>query len=80
MKKIRCSPSLGRYNSALFLFNRLIPRLEQNNGEVVSIFPATKDLPKLITLYILNSEVKITVFVTAVKTLRGRVLSMRGQR
>ena len=56
------------------------PNLEVNNGKVVFTFPISDDLYKLMMNYNGNVNVPVADFVTTVKSLRGQMITLRGQR
>ncbi|RJQ42634.1 MAG: hypothetical protein C4538_13280 [Nitrospiraceae bacterium] len=72
--------TLDIHLSAFLLIYGIQPILELRNGRVIFTFPATGELYKAIMLYNSNIDVHVADFVTAVKTLRGQMLTMRGQR
>lgn len=72
--------TLDLYISAWLMLCGIKPDLEVNNGKVVFSFPVTDDLYKFISYYNANADVKVTDFVTAIKTLRGQMLTLRGSR
>lgn len=78
--KKRTLQTLDLYLSAYLSLCGISPSLEINNGRVVFVFSATDDLYKLMTNYNSNVNVPVTDFVTAVKALRGQMLTMRGRR
>ncbi len=84
MKKIENFPhtykTLDLYVSAFLLLCGIKPDFEISNGKVVFTFPVTDDFYKFISYYNMNSDVKVADFVTAIKTLRGQMLTLRGQR
>lgn len=72
--------TLDLYLSAYLSLCGISPKLEINNGRVVFVFPANDDLYRLMANYNSNINVPVTDFVTTIKTLRGQMLTMRGQR
>lgn len=68
------------YLSAFLLIYGIQPEFEVKNGTVIFTFPATDKLYEYIFMYNSNTEVKAGTFVTAVKTLRGQMLTLRGTR
>jgi hypothetical protein len=54
--------------------------LEVKDSRVIFNFPSTDELHKLIMNYNSNVNVPVADFVTAIKTLRGQMLTMRGDR
>lgn len=53
------------------------PKLELNNGRVVFTFPAEEKIYRLMNLFNSNVDVPVADFVTAVKTLRGKMLTAK---
>ena len=74
----RLFTTLDIYLAGFFALNGIPPTLELNNGRVVFTFPATDQLYKLMMDFNSNVDVPVADFVTTVKTLRGRMLTMRG--
>ena len=74
----RLFTTLDIYLASFFSLNGTPPTLELKNGRVVFTFRATDDLYKLLMNFNSNVGVPIADFVTAVKTLRGQMLTMRG--
>ena len=72
--------TLDIYLTAFLLICGIQPDLEVRNGTVIFTYPADDELYKLMFLYNSNTEVKVGDFVTAIKTLRGQMLTLRGQR
>lgn len=70
--------SLDIYLSAFLLIYGIEPTLELKNGRVIFKFPATGQLYEAALLYNSNIEIGVADYVTAVKTLRGQMLTMRG--
>lgn len=79
-KNLKVFSTLDLYISSFLALHGLEPRLEINNGKVVFAFPATDDLYRLITKYNSDEKTPVNSFVTMVKMLRGRMLSLRGQK
>jgi hypothetical protein len=72
--------TLDLYLSAFLLISGYQPNLEVQNGIVIFTFPNDDELYKLMFLYNSNADVKVGEFVTAVKTLRGQMLTLRNTR
>ena len=70
--------TLDIYLSAFLAISGIRPTLEVNNGKVLFTFSVTEDLYTFITSYNSNMAVKVTDFVTAIKALRGQMLTIRG--
>ena len=71
---------LDLYMASFLSLHGIEPSLENNNGRVVFTFQVSDDLYKLMVRFNSNENIPVTSFVTTVKMLRGRMLSMRGQR
>lgn len=69
--------TLDLYLSSYLSLKNLKPTLEINHGKVIFAFSATDTLYKLIAEYNSNQNVPIADFVTELKILRGRMLSLR---
>jgi hypothetical protein len=76
----RLFTTLDIYLAAFLSLNRIPPTLELRNGRVVFTFSATDDLYKLTMNFNSNVNVPVADFVTIIKTLRGQMLTMRGNR
>ena len=72
--------TLDLYMASFIAYHGINPLLETVNGKVVFTFLATDDLYRLITKYNSDEKTPVNSFVTTVKMLRGRMLSMRGQK
>lgn len=80
MKKQEVFSTLDVYLSSFLLICGMRPNLEVRNGTVIFTFSANDELYKWMFLYNSNTEVKVGDFVTAIKTLRGQMLTLRGKR
>jgi len=69
--------TLDLYTAAFLTLNNLEVKLEWNNGKVVFTFPVANELYRLLEQYNSNKNIPVADFVTAIKALRGRMLSMR---
>lgn len=78
-KETQWFTSLDIYLSAFLLLQGIQPNLENHNGKVIFRFPVSHDLYKQMTSYSNNEVVCAADFVTAIKTLRGQMLTMRGK-
>ena len=65
------------YLSAFLSLSGLQPALKLNRGKVIFSFPASEDLYQLMMNFNSNVNVPVSDFTTIVKTLRGKMLSMR---
>lgn len=72
--------TLDIYLAAFLLLYGIKPDLELLNGRVIFSFPATGQLYEGVMIYNAGSEVRVTEFVTAVKMLRGQMLTLRDRK
>lgn len=73
--------SLIDINLASYLsLNGIEPNLENRNGKVLFLFEASDKLYKLIDNFNSNDLTPIGDFVTSLKVLRGKMLTLRGSR
>ena len=72
--------TLDLYLSAFLLICGIQPELEVNNGRVIFTFLANGALYEAIMLYNSNTEVHVADFVTATKTLKGQMLTLRDRK
>lgn len=66
------------YSSSFLILNNLEPQLEIKNGKVIFVFQGSDEIYRLLNLF--NEEdtqVSVAKFVTAIKTLRGRMLTLK---
>jgi DUF4097 and DUF4098 domain-containing protein YvlB len=68
---------LDIYVSSFLSLHGLEPRLETKNGKVVFTFEANDRVYKLMNAYNGNVNVPVADFVTTVKTLRGKMLTVK---
>ena len=80
MAETKTLQTLDLYMASFLAFHGINPSLEVANGKVIFVFPATDGLYGLITKYNFDENIPVNSFVTSVKMLRGKMLSMRGQR
>lgn len=80
MAETKTLQTLDLYMAGYLAFHGIEPSLENNSGKIVFVFQADDSLYQLITKYNSNERVPVVDFVTSVKMLRGKMLSMRGQR
>jgi len=69
--------SLDIYIASFLNLNGLEPSLETRNGKVIFTFEVTDKLYRLMNLYNSNENVPVADFVTTVKTLRGKMLTIK---
>lgn len=68
-------------STAAFLeLNGIQASLENQNGRIIFLFPISDKLYELAHAYNSNVLVPVADFVTALKSLRGRMLTARGTR
>lgn len=72
--------TLDIYLSAFLILHDVQPELKTTNGRVTFNFKASDDLYKWSLAYNSNEPVPVADYVTTVKTLRGQMLTMRGQK
>ena len=75
--KLKNFTTLDLYLSAFLSLSGIPPLLESKNGRVIFSFPAREDLYQLMANYNGNVSVPVAEFVTAIKALRGQMLTMR---
>lgn len=80
MAETKTFQTLDLYISAYLTFCGIQPELQITNGRVIFVFPQSDDLYRLLSNYNSNENIPVADFVTTVKMLRGRMLTMRGQR
>lgn len=71
--------TLDLYLSAFLESNGIKAELENINGRVVFSFPASDDLYKLANAFNSNEPIPIADYIATFKTLKARMLSMRGR-
>ncbi len=69
--------TLDIYLSSFLSLFGIQPELKLNHGKVIFSFPESEDLYQLMLNYNSNINIPVADFVTTVKTLRGKMLSMR---
>ncbi len=69
--------TLDIYLASFLAFHGLQPSFDNVNGKIAFSFAATDDFYKLLERYNSDEYVPVNSFVTVVKMLRGRMLSMR---
>lgn len=80
MTEQKTMSTLDIYLSAFLSLHDLKPELLVNNGRVTFNFPVSDDLYRIANAYNSNEPIPVADFVTAIKTLRGQMLTMRGPR
>jgi Domain of unknown function (DUF5659) len=66
--------------AAYLELNGIQAQLENHDGRIIFVFPISDRLYELAHAYNSNALVPVADFVTALKSLRGRMLTARGQR
>jgi len=69
--------SLDIYIASFLALHGIKPTLEIRNGKIVFTFEATDKLYRIMNLYNSNENVPVADFVTTVKTLRGKMLTIK---
>lgn len=78
MAETKTLQTLDLYMASFLAFHGIEPSLETVNGRVIFIFPVNDSVYKLIAKYNANEKTPVADFVTSVKMLRGKMLSLRG--
>jgi hypothetical protein len=65
------------YSSAYLIIKHLEPQLEVKNGKVIFSFEGSDEVYRLLNEFNSDVPVPVSQFVAAVKTLRGRMLSLK---
>jgi hypothetical protein len=68
---------LDIYLSSFLSLHGIKPELETKNGKVVFSFEATDKLYRLMNLFNSNEPVPVADFVTTIKTLRKKMLTVK---
>ena len=77
---IKTFQTLDLYLSAFLSLQGISPNLKINGNKVVFFFDASDQLYKLLADFNSNISIPVTDFCTAIKILRGQMITMRGQR
>lgn len=80
MPREKIFQTLDIYLSSFLALHGIQPKLEVQNGRVTFSFIVSDDLYRLTQRYNSNEPVPVADFVTQIKSLRGQMLSLRGQR
>jgi hypothetical protein len=73
----RLFTTLDIYLAGFLALNGISPKLEVRNARVVFTFEANDQLYRLMNLFNGNVNVPVADFVTIVKTLRGKMLTVK---
>ena len=65
------------YSSAYLILKHLEPILELKNGKVVFVFPGTDDVYRLLNEFNEDVPVPVSQFVSVIKILRGKMLTLK---
>ena len=77
MAEMRKIDLLDIYISSYLALHGIEPRLETKNGKILFTFEANDQVYRLMNLFNGNANVPVADYVTAVKTLRGKMLSAK---
>lgn len=77
MAKTKNFGTMDIYLSAFLSLHNLDPTLEIRNGKVVFTFESSDTLYRLMNDYNSNEGVPVADFTTAIKTLRGKMLTAK---
>lgn len=80
MTETKTFQTLDLYISSYLALCGIQPKLQVSNGRVVFVFPQSDDLYRLLSNYNANTAIPCADFVTVVKMLRGRMITMRDQK
>lgn len=80
--KMEYFTTLDVYLAAYLFYHNQEPVLksDKNRGRVIFVFPNTTEVSRLVFQFNSNLPVSVADYVTIVKTLRGRLLQMKGSR
>ena len=71
--------TLDIYLSAFLRLSGLPTHLEDLNGKIAFLFPSSSDLYRLLSNFNANTNVPVADYVTAIKSLRGQMLSLKAE-
>jgi len=77
MAKTQNFSTLDIYLAAFLSFHKQEPLLESKAGKVIFTFQATDSLYQLMNLYNSDSQIPVATYSTQIKTLRGKMLTLR---
>ncbi len=78
MTKTKALELIDLYIAAFLMFHGVPPRLILKNGKVIFVFDASDEVYRLMTMYNSNQDVPCLDMITAIKTLRGQMLTLKG--
>ena len=73
----RLFTTLDIYLAGFLSLQKIAPTLEVKNGRVVFTFEANDQLYRLMNLFNGNANVPVADYVTVIKTLRGKMLTVK---
>lgn len=65
------------YLSSFLSLHGVPPRLILKNGKVIFVFDTTDEVYRLMTMFNSNQDVPCLDMITAIKTLRGQMLTLK---
>jgi hypothetical protein len=68
---------LDLYIAAFLMLHGIPPRLILKNNKVIFVFDASDELYRLMMMYNSNQDVPCLDLITAVKSLRGQMLTLK---
>lgn len=77
MTKTQNFSTLDIYLASFLSLHQQEPLLELKTGKVVFTFQATDSLYQLMNLYNSDSQVPVATYSTQIKTLRGKMLTLK---
>ena len=78
MGRAKSFSTLDIYLSAFLSLHQVDPILEIRNGKVVFTFEATDAVYRLMNDFNDNKPIEVADYATAIKTLRGKMLTAKG--
>lgn len=78
MTKTKELELIDLYIAAFLMLHGVQPRLILKNGKVIFVFDASDEVYRLMTIYNSNEDVPCLDMITAIKTLRGQMLTLKG--
>lgn len=77
MEKAKELELIDLYVAAFFMLHGSHPQLILKNGRVVFVFDTSDEVYRLMAMFNGNQEVPCLDMVTAIKTLRGQMLTLK---
>lgn len=77
MAKTKELELIDLYLSAFLTLHEQEPKLISKNGKIIFCFDATDKVYQLMTLFNSNAEMPCLDLITAIKTLRGKMLTAK---